>query len=149
MKVILTADVKGSGKKGDIVNVSDGYAKNCLLKKNLAVEATPSALNELKQKHSSEQHKHDVAVAEAEKNKAAISGKTVVIRAKAGADGARLFGSVTSKDIADAIKKEFGIEVDKKKISLSGDIKNFGRYTAEVKFMTGIAASVTVSVEMQ
>ena len=149
MKVILTQDVKGSGKKGDIVNVSDGYAKNCLIKKNLAVEATPTALNELKQKNSSEQHKHDVAVAEAEKNKALISDKTVVIYAKAGADGARLFGSVTSKDIADAIKKEFGIDIDKKKISLSGDIKNFGRYTAEVKFMAGIVAKITASVEKQ
>lgn len=146
MKVILTADVKGSGKKGDLVNVSDGYAKNFLLPKNLAVEATASALNELKQKQSSEQHKLDVAKEEAENNKAAVDKKKVVIRAKAGADSGRLFGAITNKDVAEAIEKQFGVKVDKKKVSLKNDIKNFGTYTADVKFMTGISAEITVEV---
>lgn len=146
MKVILTQDVKGSGKKGEIVNVSDGYAKNFLLPKKLAVEANASALNELKQKNASEQHKKDVALAEAEEYKATLQGKIVEIKAKSGADGGRLFGSVTTKDIAEALEKAYKVKVDKKKISLNGDIKAFGSYKAEVKFMAGVSAEVTVKV---
>lgn len=149
MKVILTADVKGSGKKGEIVNVSDGYAKNFLFPKKLAVLADNAALNDLKQKKSSEDHKKEVALNEAEAAKNKIDGKSVKILAKAGKDGARLFGSVTAKDVAQALEKDFSIVVDKKKISLSSEIKGFGTYSAEVKFHAGISAKITVNVEAE
>lgn len=146
MKVILTADVKGSGKKGEVINVSDGYAKNFLLPKKLAVLADAAAMNDLKQKKSSEDHKKEVALNEANEAKNKIDGKTVNIAAKAGADGSRLFGSVTAKDVVEAIEKQFSVSADKKKIALSSDIKGFGTYTAEVKFHAGVTAKVNVNV---
>lgn len=146
MKVILMADVKGSGKKGEVVNVSDGYAKNFLFPKKLAVLADAAAMNDLKQKKSSEDHKKEVALNEANDSKSKIDGKTVEISAKAGADGGRLFGSITSKDVAEAIAKTFSVSVDKKKVSLSSDIKTFGTYIAEVKLHSGVIAKVNVNI---
>lgn len=146
MKVILMADVKGSGKKGEVVNVSDGYAKNFLFPKKLAVLADAAAMNDLRQKKSSEDHKKEVALNEATDSKNKIDGKTVEISAKAGADGGRLFGSITSKDVAEAIEKAFSVSVDKKKVSLSSDIKTFGTYIAEVKLHSGVIAKVNVNI---
>ena len=143
MKVILLKDVKGSGKAGDTLNVADGYARNFLLAKGLAVEANAKNLNELAGKKASAQHKLDVEKAENEKTAAEIGGKAVVIKARAG-QGGKLFGAVTTANVADAIKEQLGGVVDKKKISLSSDIKAFGVYTATVKMTQGVSCTVTV-----
>lgn len=145
MKVILLKDVKGSGKAGDTLNVADGYARNFLLAKGLAVEANAKNLNELAGKKASAQHKLDVEKAENEKTAAEIGGKAVVIKARAG-QGGKLFGAVTTANVADAIKEQLGGTVDKKKISLSSDIKAFGDYTATVKMTQGVSCTVTVKV---
>ena len=128
MKVILTQDVKGSGKKGELINAADGYARNFLLPKGLAIEANNQAIGELKAKEASKK----------------LEGKTVKITAKAGAGG-KLFGAVTNKEIAEAIEKQYGVAVDKKKVN-AGEIKAFGSYTAEVKLYTGISAKMGVEV---
>ena len=145
MKVIFTQDVKGSGKKGEIKNVSDGYARNFLITKGLAVEATPKNLSDLEGKQASAQHKIDVDTAEAKKTAEILNDKKVIIKAKAGSND-RLFGSVTSAHVADALDQQFGIKVDKKKITLSTDIKNFGSYKAAIKFYTGISETVDIEV---
>ncbi len=145
MKVIFVQDVKGSGKKGELKNVADGYARNMLLPKGYAVEATPENLNRLKGQQSSAQHKIDVEKQEAQDAKALLDGKTVKILARAGAGG-KLFGSVTTAQIAQEIEKQFGCKVDKKKISLKLEIKAFGIFTAEIRLYAGIAASINVEV---
>ena len=145
MKVIFLQDVKGSGKKGDIKEVADGYARNFLIGKGLAVEATAKNMSDLAGKKASEQHKADVAKQEAEAAAAKIKGKKVICKSKAG-QGGKLFGSVTAGNIADLIDQQLGIKVDKKKISLDTEIKAFGTYTAEVKFLAGISEKVTVEV---
>ena len=145
MKVILLADVKGTGKKGEIKNVSDGYARNFLIGKGLAAEATPENLNKLEGQKASAQHKIDVAKAEAEAQAAKLEGKTVTVRAKAG-QGGKLFGAVTPGHVADAMAEQFGISLDKRKITVSGEMKNAGSYSAEAKLYAGIAAKFTVEV---
>ena len=144
MKVILQKDVKGTGKAGDVCEVNDGYARNFLFPKKLAVEADNDALNELKNREEAKEHhlKEEIAAANALAEK--LNGKTVTITAKAGSGG-RLFGSVTSKEIAAEIKNAFGIEIDRKKMSVA-DIKAFGEYTAEIKLHKGISAKLTVKV---
>lgn len=144
MKVILMADVKGHGKKGELCNVSDGYARNFLFPKKLAIEADASAMNELRTKQSADAHHkaEEKAAAQAVYDK--INGKTVTIKAKAGASG-KLFGAVTSKEVAAEISRLYDVAIDKKKVSMS-DIKSFGEFTAEVKLYNGITASVTVAV---
>ncbi|MBQ3817490.1 MAG: 50S ribosomal protein L9 [Clostridia bacterium] len=144
MKVVLLADVKGHGKKGDLCNVSDGYARNFLLPKKLAVEADNAALSELKTKNEATAHHKQEETDAAKATAALIDGKTVIIKAKAG-QGGRLFGSVTSKEIAAEIKNSLGVEIDRKKMSVA-DIKSFGEYTAEVKLYAGISAKITVKV---
>lgn len=145
MKVILNADVKGLGKKGEMVNASDGYARNFLFPKNLAVEANASSMNELKNRESSKAHHLEEEIKSAKADAAKIDGKEIVIKAKAGANG-KLFGAVTSKEIAAEINSKFGIGVDKKKVS-AAEIKSYGEFTAEVKLYNGIVAKVTVKVE--
>jgi large subunit ribosomal protein L9 len=145
MKVILQQDVQGSGKKGELVNVSDGYAKNFLIKKGLAIAATPQAMNEMKARQASLDRKTQVETDAAKATAANIGEKTIKIMAKAGVGG-KLFGSVTSKEVADELKKQLGIEIDRRKISLDEDIKAFGTYTAEVKLYPGVVAKVYVMV---
>lgn len=145
MKVIFTQDVKGSGKKGEVKEVSDGYARNFLIGKGLAVEATAKNMSDLAGKKSSEQHKVDVAKAEALENAAKLKGKSVTIKAKAGAGG-KLFGAVTASHVADAVGQQLGIKTEKKKVVLSSEIKAFGTYTAEIKLYTGISEKITVEV---
>ena len=145
MKVIFIQDVKGSGKKGEIKNVSDGYARNFLITKGLAVEATPKNLSDLEGKQASAQHKIDVDTAEAKKTAEILNDKKVIIKAKAGSSG-KLFGAVTSAQIADEIAAQYGQKVEKKKISLKSEIKNFGEYEAEIKLYTGISAKMKVEV---
>lgn len=144
MKVVLLADVKGQGKKGQLVNVSDGYARNFLFPKKLAIEADNAALNELKNREESAAHHKQEEINAAKATAALLEGKTVTVIAKAGTGG-RLFGSVTSKEIAAEIKKSLGVEIDKKKMN-APDIKNFGEYTAEIKLYQGIIAKINVKV---
>lgn len=144
MKVILKQDVKGQGKKGELVTVSDGYARNFLFPRGLAVEADSQAMNELRNREeSAAYHKKvekDAALAAAE----TLKDKALTIHAKAG-NGGRLFGSVTTKEVADALEKQVGVKVDKRKITMN-DIKAFGTYTAEVKLYTGVTAEIQVVV---
>ena len=130
MDVILKADVKGLGKKGEKVKASDGYARNFLFPKGLAVEANAQSLTELRNREQSNQHKIDVEVAAANDSKAKLQGKIIKITAKAGNNG-KLFGSVTSKEVAAEIAKQYAVKVDKRKISMD-DIKTFGSYKIEV-----------------
>lgn len=145
MKVILLSDVKGSGKKGDLVNVSDGYARNCLLPKKLAKEATAQALNELNNAKEALQFKVAEEIKKAKEEFAVINGKSVHILAKAG-NGGRLFGSITAKEIAAEIEKNYKICVDKRKISLKNEIKALGSYIFDVKLHNGVVAKMTVMV---
>ena len=144
MKVILKADVKGLGKKGEKVKASDGYARNFLFPKGLAVEANAQSLTELRNREQSNQHKIDVEIAQANESKAKLQGKIIKITAKAGNNG-KLFGSVTSKEVAAEISKQFAVKVDKRKITMD-DIKTFGSFKIEVKLYTNIVAEMTVMV---
>lgn len=144
MEVILKADVKGLGKKGEKVKASDGYARNFLFPKNLAVEANAQTITEYRNSEASKQHKLDVEIAQANDAKSKLDGKTVKLTAKAGSNG-KLFGSITSKEVAAEIKTQLGVDADKRKISMA-DIKNFGTYTIEVKLYQGISAKLSVEV---
>ena len=144
MKVILTQDVKGLGKKGELVNASDGYARNFLFPRKLAAEANSQAMTELKNREDSKKHKIEVETQQAKASADKISGKTVKVTAKAG-QGGRLFGSVTAKEIAVVMKTQFGIDIDKRKITVD-DIKAFGTYPATVKLYQGVTAEFSVTV---
>ena len=144
MEVILKADVKGLGKKGEKVKASDGYARNFLFPKGLAVEANAQSLTELRNREQSNQHKIDMEVAAANDSKSKLQGNVIKITAKAGNNG-RIFGSVTAKEVAAEIDKQFAVKVDKRKITMD-DIKNFGSYKIQVKLYTNIVAEMTVMV---
>ena len=144
MKVILLQDVKGLGKKGELVNTSDGYARNFLFPRKVAAEANSQAMSELKNREASEKHRIDTEIANAKANAAKLEGKTVKLTAKAGANG-KLFGSVTAKDVATVISNQFKIELDKRKVSVE-DIKIFGTFPVEVKLYNGISANMFVMV---
>lgn len=144
MKVILKADVKNLGKKGELVNTSDGYARNFLFPKGLAVEANATAMNDFNNKESAKKFHKAEEIKAAKEDATKLDGKTVKVTAKAGANG-KLFGSVTGKDISLAVKAQLGIDVDKRKISVA-DIKQFGTYEAELKIYQGISAKISVQV---
>ena len=146
MKVIFLQDLKGSGKKGEVKTVADGYARNMLLPKGYAVEATAKNMNLLEGQKASAQHKIDLEIAAAKEAAAKVKGKKVKISAKAGSNG-KLFGSVTAGNVADALNEQFGVKVDKKKIALSTDIKNFGSYTAVIKFYNSITETIDIDVD--
>ena len=145
MKVVLLQDVKSLGKKGELVSVSDGYARNFIFPKNLAKEANAQAMAELKNAEQSKKYKRDTEIAAAEKAKEMLEGEKFVMPAKAGSSG-RLFGSITAKELSAEIKRQKGIDVDKRKILLSGDIKNVGEYEAVIKLYQGITANVNLEV---
>lgn len=145
MKVILLQDVKSLGKKGELVEASDGYARNFLLPRKLAKEANAQAMNEYKNAENSKNYKIATQKAQAEREKKVLEGKVFKMTAKAG-QGGRLFGSITAKQIAEEIKKQYNIIVDKRKVVLERDIKEFGTYSAEVKLYSGITAKVDVQV---
>ncbi len=144
MEVILKSDVKGLGKKSEKVNVSDGYARNFLFPRGLAAEATAQTLSEMKNKQSSEQFKAEEELKAAKDSAAKINNNTVVLKAKGGANG-KLFGSVTAKEIAVVVSKQFNVSVDKRKISVD-DIKAFGTYNAQVRLHPKVTASFKVQV---
>ena len=144
MKVILKADVKSLGKKGDLVDTSDGYARNFLFPKGLAIEANAQAMNEFNNKETAKKFHKAEEIKAANELKDRIEGKTFKVVAKAGANG-KLFGSVTAKDVSAAIKEEMDENIDKRKISMQ-DIKAFGTTQIEVKVYQGITAKVFVQV---
>lgn len=145
MKVILLQDVNGTGKKDDVVEVSDGYARNCLFKKKLAVEATAAGVNAINgQKKAAEFHKAE-EIRKWRETAASIKGKEVTCFVKCGENG-KVFGSVTSKEIADKLR-ELGYEIDKKKIVLGDTLKPVGVYDAEIKFLPDVSAKIKVKVE--
>lgn len=145
MKVILLADVKGKGKKDQVVEVSDGYARNYLFAKKLAIVADAKALNELKGREASKQHKHDVEKAAALETAKQLESVTLVLRRKAGQDN-KLYGAVTTKEIVEHLKQEHDIEVDKKKLSMDMPIKTFGTYKIKAKLFNDVSATATVQV---
>ncbi len=146
MKVMLTQDVKGQGKKDQIIEVSDGYARNFLLPKKLAVIADAKAVNEAKNKEASNLHKIEVAKAEARATADKLSKLIVKINESAGNDN-RLYGAVTSKDIVERLSKDHGITLDKKKLVMTESIKTFGTYKVEVKlYGAEIVGTITVQV---
>ncbi len=145
MKVILTADVKGQGKKDQIVNVSDGYARNFLFPKKLAIPADAGAVNDIKNKEAAKQHKLDVEKKNAEEIAAKLENIVLRFAYAAGPDK-RLYGSVTSKEIADELKKVHGIEVDKRKITLPVPIKSFGTFQADVRLFTDVNGKIHIEV---
>lgn len=144
MKLVLLQDVKSLGKKGQLVNASDGYARNFLIPKGLAKEANAQAMNEYKNAENSKKYKQEQEIAAANNAKAILDGKTLEIKTKAGKSG-KLFGAVTTKDVSLNIKQQFSLDIDKHKISMN-DIKDLGSYTAKIKLYTGIAAELTVVV---
>ena len=145
MKVMLTADVKGQGKKDQIVEVSDGYARNFLFPKKLAIPADAKALNEAKNKEASKQYKVEVEKQNATDIAKKLEGIKLTFVYAAGPDK-RLYGSVTAKDISDLLKKEHNIDIDKRKISLSVPIKSFGTFSADAKLYTGIDGKISIEV---
>lgn len=148
MKVILQQDVKGQGKKGDLIDVSDGYARNFLLPKKLAVPANEANLNIMNQKKQAEKNKKDKEISSAKELALKISQATVCIKAKAGENG-KLFGSITSKDIADGLKKQHNIDLDKRKLLLEDSIKSLGALDVEVRLYEGITSKLKVKVEQE
>jgi len=145
MKVILLQDVKGQGKKDQIINVSDGYAANFLFPRKLAKPADAGSLNEIKNKKAAEEHRIAVERAEAKAIAEKLEGIMVVIHAAGGADN-RLYGSITSKDIVEALAKDHGITIDKRKILSDEPIRTFGGYTREVKLYTDVVGKIHLTV---
>ena len=145
MKVMLLKDVKGQGKKDEIVNVSDGYARNFLNPRKLAIEADAKALADAKNKEDAKNFKIEQDKKHAREIAEKLQGVTVKIKATAGADG-RLYGSITTADIADALKEQHSIEIDKRKIVSDGAIKAHGSYTLDVKLYPEIVGKVNVVV---
>lgn len=147
MKIILLQDVKGQGKKGEVIDVNEGYARNFLIKKGLAEVATASKLNDISQKkaaadfHKSEEVKATKAMA------SELKGKTFTVKIKAGQNG-KVFGSVTGADISEALQAE-GYAVDKRKVILTQPIKTLGSYDIELKLLEGVSAKITVNVEAE
>ena len=144
MEVILNQDVKSLGKKGEKVSVAEGYARNFLFPRKLAVEVSAQSITELKNRESSNQHKKDTEIANAKAAAEKLNGKELKVVAKAGANG-KLFGSVTSKEVSAEIKKQLGLDVDKRKIVMN-DIKAFGIFECEVRLYQGISAKLNVVV---
>ncbi len=145
MKVILKQDLKNLGEKNSVVEVKDGYARNYLLPKGLAIEANEVNLNIVKNKKEAEKVKKDKELDNAKDLAAKLNETVVTIKTKAGESG-KLFGSITSMDIADNIKQNVGIDIDKKKINMPEAIKNLGEYEVEVRLYTGVNALVKVNI---
>ena len=145
MKVILTQDVKNQGKKDQIIEVSDGYARNFLFPKKLAIPADAKALNEAKNKEASRLHKIEVEKQQAQETAAKLDSLLVKIVAKSSADG-RLYGAITTKDVADTLMKDHKIEVDKRKITLPEPIKTYGRFELEVKLYGDVTGKIHLIV---
>lgn len=145
MKVILKADIKGVGKKDQVINASDGYARNFLFPKNLAVEANAENMSKLKAKQDSNAFKKSQEKEEAQKIADKLSKILMKIQVKAGENG-KIFGGVSSKEIAENLEKQYNIKVDKKKIDLKETIKTLGMFTIEVKIYEGVVGKLKIDV---
>ena len=145
MNVVLKTDIKSIGKKDELVNVSDGYARNYLIPRGLAVVADAAALSAIKSKNEALEHKKQVELENAQKIASIIDGNSVKIESKAGSSG-KLFGSITSKEVAAALKEQYDVDLDKRKIEMDSDIKSFGTFTAKVKILSGVTADIYIIV---
>ncbi|HEY9062178.1 MAG TPA: 50S ribosomal protein L9 [Pseudobacteroides sp.] len=146
MKVILKADVKGLGKKDSLVEVSDGYARNFLMPKGLAMEATSSNINVMKNKNESDRMKKEKELAKAKETAEKIKNITLIFKAKA-SEGGKLFGSITNKDVAEKLKADFKLDVDKKQIILEDAIKSLGTTEANIKLYPEVSAKLKIKIE--
>lgn len=146
MKVILLKDIKGTGKKDQTIEVSDGYGRNYLLPRKLAVEATSEALNAIEKSKSAAKHREDVKKDEAEQAARSLKGKNVTVKVRAGENG-RLYGSITTQEIADALKAQHGVELDKRKIELDEKVTSVGQTTITLKMYAGVATKMNLIIE--
>ena len=146
MKVILLKDIKGTGKKDQIIEASDGFARNFLFPKGLAREANATNLNAIENAKSAQKHREDVERAKAEEIRKEISGKVIRITAR-GAEGGKLYGSVTAQEIADELFKQYGVKVEKRRIDVA-NVRNAGDFTVSVWLYAGITAEMTAKVEV-
>ena len=146
MKVILLSDVKGQGKQGEIVNVSDGYARNFLFPRNLAQEANAQNLNSAQVRQDAAAHKKAVEKKNAEELAAQLADRGVTIQAKCGSTG-RLFGAITNAEIAEALSAQTGLDIDKKKVVLQNPIKELGTYTVTLKLYAGVQTNIRLTVQ--
>ena len=146
MKVILLKDIKGTGKKDQIIEASDGFARNFLFPKGLAKEASAANLNAVENQKAAEKHREDVRRAEALETCKTLAGKSIRIEAR-GAEGGRLYGSVTSQEIATALEKQYGVKVEKRRIEVA-NIRNAGDFTVSVWLYAGVTAEMTAKVEV-
>lgn len=146
MKVILLKDIKGTGKKDQIIEASDGFARNFLFPKGLAREASATNLNAIENAKAAQKHREDVERAKAEETRKALSGKAIKIVAR-GAEGGRLYGSVTAQEIADELFKQYSVKVEKRRIDVA-NIRNAGDFTVSVWLYAGITAEMTAKVEV-
>ena len=146
MKVILLSDVKGQGKKGEIVNVSDGYARNFLFPRNLAQEANAQNLNSAQVRQDAAAHKKAVEKKNAEELAAQLADRGVTIQAKCGSTG-RLFGAITNAEIAEALSAQTGLDIDKRKVVLQNPIKELGTYTVTLKLYAGVQTNIRLTVQ--
>lgn len=146
MKVILLKDIKGTGKKDQILEVSDGFGRNYLLPRKLAVEATSEALNSIEKSKSAAKHREDVKKNDAETAARELKGKNVTVKVRAGENG-RLYGSITTQEIADALKAQHGVELDKRKIELDEKVTSVGQTTITLKMYAGVATKMNLVIE--
>lgn len=147
MKVILLQDIKGTGKKDQILEISDGYARNYLLPRKLAREATAEAINSVEKSKSADAHRTEVKKAEAEKQARELKGKVIQLSVRGGENG-KIYGSVTNDQIATALKEQLGVEIDKRKIEVEEPIKNAGQAFITLKLMAGVSTRLIVNVKI-
>ena len=147
MKVILLQDIKGTGKKDQILEISDGYARNYLLPRKMAKEATSEAVNALEKSKGADRHREEVRRQEAEICARELKGKVIQIEARGGENG-KIFGSVTNEQIAAALKAQHGVDIDKRKLELPEPIKNAGQFFVTLKFVGGISTRMIVNVKV-
>ena len=148
MKVILLSDIKNVGKKDEILNANDGYARNFLFPKKLAVEATPDNLKKLKDKKDSEAHRKELDKQKAKAIAEELNKLELNLKVKAGENG-KIFGGITAKEISEELKKQNNIDIDKKKIVLSETIKNLGRFSVDIKLYEGIVAKLAINIKAE
>ena len=145
MKVILLQDIKNVGKKDEIINANDGYARNFLFPKKLAIEASKENLIKLQDKKNSKMHKKNLEIEEFKKQAKKIEEVTLQIKVKAGENG-KIFGGVTAKEISEELQKQYKLQIDKKKILLKETIKNIGRFSVDIKFGDGVSAKLKLNI---
>ena len=145
MKVILLKDIPGTGKKDQVVEVSDGFGRNYLIPRKMAAEATADTINSVERAKQAEKHRADVKRSEAETLSHTLKGKVVIVKVRAG-EGGRLYGSITSQEIADALKAQHGVELDKRKIELTEPVRTVGQTTVTLKLSAGVSTRMLLNI---